>query len=140
LPRAQVPKTVTNENVPNYLNNTISTLSSRFTESDHNGSNTTDSTFFKELDQKMGENLRATVARPNTRDMLASLPADTVSLSSYDPIDELDAIIDNEDIEMAFHDSLNDLYEDNEMLEIVNPNLKLPRPNIDSKPTGLFSV
>ncbi len=141
LPRAQIPKSVTNENVQNYLNNTISTLSSNQTDSDYNRSNTTDSTFFKELDQKMGENLRATITRPNTQAMLASLPSDTIStLSSYDPIDELDSIIDNEDINMTFHDPLNELYEDNETLEVINPNLKLPRPNVDSKPTGLFSV
>jgi hypothetical protein len=141
LPRAQDPTSATNENVPTYLNNTLSSISSYRTDSDQNGSDTADSTFFKELDQKMGENLRATISRPNTRDMLASLPSDTMSTSStYDPIDELDAIIDHEDVEMTFHDSLNELYDDNEMLEVVNPNLKLPRANIDSKPTGLFSV
>jgi hypothetical protein len=141
LPRAQIPAAVTSENVQTYLNNTISTLSSRQTESDFDRSNTTDSTFFKELDQKMGENLRSTITRPNTKGMLASLPSDTIStLSTYDPIDELDAIIDNEDVNMVFHDPLNELYEDNEMLEVVNPNLTIPRPNVDSKPTGLFSV
>jgi hypothetical protein len=136
-----MPTVVTSENVDDYLNNTISTLSSHRTDSDYNRSNTTDSTFFKELDQKMGENLRATITRPNTSAMLASLPSDTIStLSSYDPIDELDAIIDDEDINTTFHDPLDDLFEDNEVLEAINPNLKLSRPNIDSKPTGLFSV
>lgn len=89
----------------------------------------------------MGENLRATVTRPNTQSILASLPSDTLSsLSSYDPIDELDSIIDNEDVDMTFHDPLNELFEDNDVLEVRNPNIKLPRPNVDSKPTGLFSV
>jgi hypothetical protein len=86
----------------------------------------------------MGENLRATITRPNTQAMLASLPSDTISTLSYDPIDELDSIIDNEDV--PFHDPLNELYEDNDLLEAINPNIKLPRPNVDSKPTGLFSV
>ena len=67
----------------------------------------------------MGENLHATITRPNTSAMLASLPSD--------PIDELDAIIDNEDIDMMFHDPLTELFEDNEILEFVNPSL-----NIDS--------
>jgi hypothetical protein len=138
LPRAQVPTSVTSENVQDYLNSTISTLSSHGTDS---RSNITDSTFFKELDQKMGENLRATITRPNTSAMLASLPSGTISSSSvYDPIDELDAIIDNEDVNTIFHDPLNELFEDNEALEVINPNLKLPRPNVDLKPSGLFSV
>lgn len=103
--------------------------------------NSTDSTFFKDLDQKMGEKLRATITRPNANAMLAGLPSDAASTaSSYDPIDELDAIIDNEDINGTFHDSLDELYGDNDMLEVMNPNLKLPRPNVDSKPAGLFSV
>jgi len=141
LPRAQMPIPVTNENFGNDLNNTISTSDSNRTDSDYNRSNTTDSTFFKELDKKMGENLRATRARPNTQAMLASLPSDTIStLSSYDPIDELDSIIDNEDLNTTFHDPLNDLFDDDEILEVRNPNFRLPRPNVDSNPTGLFSV
>ncbi|CAF2811538.1 unnamed protein product [Rotaria sp. Silwood2] len=140
LPRAQVPSSVTQGNVQNNRTNTISTYSSDRTESDDNQSNTTDSTFFKELDQKMGENLRATITRPNTSAILASLPSDTIStISNNDPIDELDAIIDNEDLNLTFHDSLDDLYEDNEIVEAVNPNFKLPRSNIESNPTGFFS-
>jgi hypothetical protein len=136
-----MPTSVGNENLGNDLNNTISTSDSNRTDSDYNRSNTTDSTFFKELDKKMGENLRATRARPNTQAMLASLPSDTMStLSSYDPIDELDSIIDNEDINTTFHDPLNDLFDDDEILEVRNPNIRLPRPNVDSNPTGLFSV
>jgi hypothetical protein len=136
-----MPIPVRNENFGNDLNNTISTSASNPTDSDYNRSNTTDSTFFKELDKKMGENLRSTITRPNTQAMLASLPSDTIStLSSYDPIDELDSIIDNEDVNTTFHDPLNDLFDDNEILEIRNPNLKLPRPNVDLNPTGLFSV
>ncbi|CAF4872457.1 unnamed protein product, partial [Rotaria sp. Silwood1] len=119
---------------------TPATDSSNRTESDEDPNNTADSAFFKELDQKMGENLRATRTRPNASAILASLPSDTIStISSNDSIDELDAIIDNEDLNLTFHDSLDDLYEDNEILEAVNPNVKLPRPNVDSKPSGLFS-
>jgi len=89
----------------------------------------------------MGEKLRATIARPNTSGIIAGLPSDALSPgSSYDPIDELDAIIDHEDLNTTFHDPLDELYDDNEMLEATNPNLKLPRPNVDSRPTGLFSV
>ncbi len=141
LPRAEIPTTVTAENVPNDLEPTVSTSGSNREDSVNTESNTTDSTFFKELDQKMGEKLRATIARPNTSAIIASLPSDTISSgSSYDPIDELDAIIDHEDLNMTFHDPLDELYDDNEMLEVMNPNLKLPRPNVNSKPTGLFSV
>ncbi|CAF4697910.1 unnamed protein product, partial [Rotaria sp. Silwood1] len=80
-----------------------------------------------------------------TSAVLSSLPTltTTQSLSSStsitsnsdDPIDELDAIIDDEDLTMTFHDPLDDLFQNNEMLEVINPNLKLPRPQIDSKPT-----
>ncbi|CAF1176917.1 unnamed protein product [Adineta ricciae] len=141
LPRAKVPTPVTADNAPTNLEPTNSTASTHPPESEPTDSNTTDSTFFKDLDQRMGEKLRATITRPNTNAVLASLPSDTAStLSSYDPIDELDAIIDNEDINPTFHDPLDELYDDNEMLEVMNPNLKLPRPNVDSKPTGLFSL
>lgn len=165
LPRAQVPATVTAENVQAYLNSTSSinttsnvpeesTLSSdRSTyrtnyEFDANG--TVNSAFFKQLDQNMGAKLRATITRPDANAVLSSLPTLTTthSISSStiatshtdDPIDELDKIIDDEDLTLTFHDPLDDLFQDNEMLEVINPNLKLPRPLIDSKPTGLFSV
>ena len=97
----------------------------------------------------MGAKLRATITRPDTNAILSSLPtvtsassssSTTVTSDSDDPIDELDAIIDDEDITMTFHDPLDDLFEDNEMLEVINPNLKLPRPQMNSQPTGLFSV
>lgn len=141
LPRAQVPTPVTSENVQDDMPSTESTLSSTQPDSDQNQMDTTDSEFFKELDQKMGENLRATIARPNASAILASLPSDTIStISSHDPIDELDAIIDNEDMDLTFHDPLNDLFEGDEMLEAINPSLQLPRPNVDSKPAGPFSV
>ncbi len=163
LPRAQVPTTVTAENVQTYLNSTSSittslnepensTLSSDRstyrTTYDHDPNETVNSTFFKQLDQTMGAKLRATITRPDTNAILSSLPTVTSSLSSSttiasssdDPIDELDAIIDDEDITMTFHDPLDDLFDDNEMLEVINPNLKLPRPQVDSQPTGLFSV
>ncbi|CAF3390569.1 unnamed protein product [Rotaria socialis] len=141
LPRAHVPTPVSNENNPDYMNSAMSTPSSSRTYSNPDQTSPADSTFFKELDQKMGENLRATIARPNTSAMLASLPSDTISLtSSFDPIDELDSIIDNEDLNVTFHDPLNDLFDDDDMLEAINPNVMLPRPIVDSKPSGLFSV
>jgi hypothetical protein len=112
---------------------------------------TINSTFFKQLDQTMGAKLRATITRPDTNAILASLPTasipsasssspTTATTASDDPIDELDAIIDDEDIAMTFHDPIDDIFQDNEMLEVINPNLKLPRPQVNSQPTGLFSV
>jgi len=163
LPRAQVPSTVTAENVQTYLNSTSSiTTSSNEPENstlssdrstyrttyDHDPNATVSSTFFKQLDQKMGAKLRATITRPDTNAILSSLPTGTSSLassatvasSSDDPIDELDAIIDDEDITMTFHDPLDDLFEDNEMLEVINPNLRLPPPEVNPPSTGRFSV
>lgn len=142
LPRAKVPEPVTGENNSDYSPKTLSTLSSNETYSNPDLNNTADSDFFKELDQKMGDNLRATRARPNTGPMLASLPADTISLAStYDPINELDSIIDNEDLNQPFDDPLDDLFnEDDDIAEAVNPNANIPRANIDSKPRGIFSV
>jgi len=161
LPRAQIPTTVTAENVQTYINSTssISTISTGPENStlssdrstyrttyDRDPNETITSTFFKQLDQNMGAKLRATITRPDTNAILSSLPAVTrtssftTTTSSDDPIDELDAIIDDEDIAMTFHDPLDDLFDDNEMLEVINPNLKLPRPQIDTQSTGLFSV
>jgi hypothetical protein len=125
LPRAQIPTSVSAQNIYNYLTNTISTSSSNQTNSNYNRSYPTDSIFFQKLDRKMGENLRATITRPNTQAMLASLPTDIISIeSSYDPINELDAIIDNEDISMIFHEPIN---LDNKRFEILNPNFRLSR-------------
>ena len=125
LPRAQVPTSGTSGNVPNDFDPSVSTSGSQRTNPDSTRSDITDSTFFKDLDQKMGENLRATRARPNTDALLASLPPNTGSMpSDYDPIDELDSIIDNEDTNSAFHDPLDDLFDDNEPLEAINPNLQ----------------
>jgi hypothetical protein len=96
----------------------------------------------------MGPKLRATITRPDISGILSSLPTVTETSSSLttttsnsdDPIDELDAIIDDEDINMTFHDPLDDLFDDDQMLEVINPNLKIPRAKIDSEPTGFFSV
>jgi hypothetical protein len=162
LPRAQVPTEVTAENVQTYLSTTSSTSaispmpgdstissdrSTYRTTYDQDTNGTINSEFFKELDQSMGAKLRATISRPDTSAILSSLPTtDTLSsgtLTSHsdDPIDDIDAIIDDDDINMAFHDPLDDLFQDDQnILEVINPNLRLPRPQVDSKPIGLFSV
>ncbi len=101
---------VTTENRQNSFNHTVSTSNDEPIYSDPTESNTTDDTFFKELEGQMREKPRATIT----------------TLSSYDPIDELDALIDQDDLNRTFHDPLDELYEDNEMLEFTNPNLKLP--------------
>lgn len=158
-----MPGTVTAENVQTYLNSTssISTIgtdpenstlssdrSTYRTTYDQDPNGTVDSAFFKQLDQTMGAKLGATITRPDTNAILSSLPtmtgtsslSTTLTSSSDDPIDELDAIIDDEDITMTFHDPLDDLFQDNEMLEVINPNFKIPRAQIDAQPTGLSSV
>lgn len=95
----------------------------------------------------MGAKLGATITRPDTSAMLSSLPSVTVAGSSStatsnsdDPIDELDAIIDDEDITMTFHDPLDDLFDDNEALEVINPNFRIPRAQVDSQLTDGSSV
>lgn len=163
LPRANLPTTVTAENVQTYLNSTtsISTTATDRSEStmdsdrstyrttyDRDPNATVDSTFFKQLDQTMGAKLGATITRPDMSAMLSSLPtvtgttslSTTVTSNSDDPIDELDAIIDDEDITMTFHDPLDDLFEDNEMLEVINPNFRIPRAQVDSPLTNAPSV
>lgn len=154
---------MTAENVQTYLSSTssISTISAGQENSelssdrstyrttyDHDPNGTVNSTFFKQLDQNMGATLRATRTRPDTNAILASLPTATATSSittantssSDDPIDELDAIIDDEDITMTFHDPLDDLFQDNEILEVINPNLKIPRAQLDSQSNSFFSV
>ena len=117
---------------------------------DRDPNETINSAFFKQLDQSMGAKLRATIARPAMSAMLTSLPAVSASLSSAttvtsgsdDPIDDLDAIIDDDDddIGMAFHDPLDDLFQENEMLEVINPNLRLPGSQGGSKGSSPSSV
>lgn len=115
---------------------------------DHDPHATVDSAFFKQLDQTMGAKLGATITRPDTTGMLSSLPTVTATASSSltttsnsdDPIDELDAIIDDEDITMTFHDPLDDLFDDNEALEVINPNFRIPRAQVNSQPTDGSSV
>lgn len=163
LPRAHAPITVTAENVQTYLNSTTSITTSATDRSestvdsdrstyrttyDHDPHATVDSTFFKQLDQTMGAKLGATITRPDMSAVLSSLPtvtaatslSTTVTSNSDDPIDELDAIIDDEDITMTFHDPLDDLFEDNEMLEVINPNFRIPRAQLDSPSTDAPSV
>jgi hypothetical protein len=96
----------------------------------------------------MGAKLRATITRPDTSAIISSLPtisetsssSTTGTSNSDDPIDELDAIIDDEDITMTFHDPLDDLFDDDQMLEVINPNLKIPRVQTDPEPASFFSV
>jgi hypothetical protein len=114
-PPVELPTTVTAENLQNYSNQTNSDR------------DRTDSRF----EQNMSANLRATITRPNTNAILA---VDTISTdNSYDPIDELDAIIDNEDLTTTFHDSLDEFFENNGMPGVVSPPLILPRRNMDSR-------
>ncbi|CAF1385731.1 unnamed protein product, partial [Rotaria magnacalcarata] len=164
LPRAQVPTTVTAENMQAYFNSTESSInaassiqdssvldgdrSTYRTNYEYDGNATVNSTFFKQLDQHMGTKLRATITRPDISAVLSSLPAiskaysisslTTIPSISDDPIDELDAIIDDEDLTMTFHDPLDDLFQDNEMLEVINPNLALPHSQMSSEPSDRF--
>lgn len=122
LPRAQIPIAVTADNVQTFLSRTTSPSQSQQSDSENNPSIASDSSFFKDLDQRMGENLRATITRPNSSALLASLPSDTnSSLTNYDPIDELDSIIDHEDISAIFHDPMTD---ETQLLEAINPLFK----------------
>ncbi len=117
LPRVQIPTSVS---VHNHSNNTTSTSSSDRRDSNYNQNHTTDSMFFQELNEN-----------PHTKTMLTSLPSDIISIrSNYDPINELDALINNEEIIMTFNEPI-DL--DNERFEMINPNFKLSRLNIDSQ-------
>lgn len=162
-----MPTKVTAENIQSYLNSTGSNTTAPTTSddltmnSDHStyrtnyefdGNESVSSDFFKKLDQDTAAKFRGTITRPDVHAILSSLPTPTTPSSGSsiasgtmesifdDPIDELDAIIDNDDLTMTFHDPLDDLFNDDEMLEVINPNLKVPRPQVDSKPTGRFSV
>lgn len=64
--------------------------------------------------------------------MTVSLPDDLITESNDDdPIHELDAIIDQEDIATPFHDALDFLEDEPELAEFFNPNLNIPRANLD---------
>ncbi|CAF1394234.1 unnamed protein product [Adineta steineri] len=99
LPRAQMPTLLTTENIQNYLKTTLNTSNTNQTNSDHIGSNTIDNIFLKDFNQTMNEKQRVKKSRFVNGTVLPNLLSDTISSqSSYDPIDELDAIIDNSDI------------------------------------------
>ncbi|CAF0812527.1 unnamed protein product [Didymodactylos carnosus] len=117
----------------------------RTTYDNDNNNQTINSEFFRDLEQTMRVNMRATVARPDMHVMLTSLPTNTTTTSTsttaytVDPFDDLDDIIDDDDLTTMFHDPLDNLFDDEEIIEVYNPNLKLPRPQVDTQPTGLFS-
>lgn len=99
---------MTNEHIPDYLDNTLSTSN---TESEFDPN-----LFFQELDEDLFENQQTIIPRVNSSSEIISIR------SIYDPINELDAIINDEEISMTFHEPI-DL--DNELFEIINPNLDL---------------
>ncbi|CAF4294724.1 unnamed protein product, partial [Adineta steineri] len=99
LPRAQMPALLTTENIQNYLATTPYMSNTNQTNSDHIESNTLDDISFTEFNQEMNEKQRVKKSRFVDGTVLPNLQLDTISTRrSYDPIDELDAIIDNSDI------------------------------------------
>ncbi len=88
LPRAQIPTPMLPENPP-----------SKFTIPRPPLGRTVDDAFFQELEETLREPRQPSIRRPDTPPTPRSLPSDVFSIgNSYDPIDELDKLIDNGDI------------------------------------------
>ena len=109
LPRAVVPVAVSAERSSN--------ASGSSSSSERESHESLDGSFFDDLDQRLNASL------PDA--MLASLPEDLIAQGATDdPIHELDAIIDREDVSTPFHDALDHLQDPS---EFINPNLNIPR-------------
>ena len=91
------------------------------TRSDRDEFSTFNSTFFKQLDQQMGDTASISSLRSEI---------DEIVPDRRDPIDDLDGIIDTDDIPMLFHDALDNLPVNDAPLEIYNPNFRIPRAHM----------
>ena len=129
LPRATPPSSVTAENVQTFINQSNSTVPS--TRSDRDDFSTFNSTFFKQLDQQLGDTASISSLRSEIDDIVPDRPDDPFPASNRrDPIDDLDGIIDTDDIPMLFHDALDNLPVNDAPLEIYNPNFRIPRAHM----------
>lgn len=100
LPRAQLPELATAENNQPSLDDSLSVTNSDSILPD------VDQSFFQDLDDQLNTN---------------SSPLN----KTYDPIHELDGIIDNEDISSLFHDALDENQSNLEPFDVVNPHVRL---------------
>jgi len=98
LPRAKPPQSATAENDQPSLNDSPSVTNSDSMLPDPN--------FFQDLDDQLNAN---------------SSPLS----ETYDPIHELDGIIDNEDISSLFHDASDENPMNSQPFDVVNPHIRL---------------
>lgn len=98
LPRAKPPESATAENDQPSSNDSPSVTNSDSMLPDPN--------FFQDLDDQLNAN---------------SSPLS----ETYDPIHELDGIIDNEDISSLFHDASDENPMNSEPFDVVNPHIRL---------------
>ncbi|CAF1653990.1 unnamed protein product, partial [Adineta ricciae] len=99
LPRIQPPAALTPDQVSHYVESVTSTLNTHETSQGNPEMNSIGSQFYRELDRLLNEQSPTTIS-PSTRSIRTfDITSDTLSsLHSYDPIYELDAILDNDDI------------------------------------------
>ena len=99
LPRIQPPASLTPDQVSHYVESITPPSNIHQTNQDNPEMNSISSQFYRELDQQLNEQSPTTTS-PSTRSIrISDITPDTLSsLHSYDPIYELDAILDNEDI------------------------------------------
>ena len=129
LPRASMPAEMTEENVHDYLEATTPNTSASRPPLQHAEVSARDDSFFTELDQKMNDKVHARISEPAYDAGASRAASDTISIQSiYDPIYELDAIIDYEDVSVAFHD---ESYGDSDILEVINPYFQLTTEDSD---------
>ena len=142
MPRANPPNAVTTENAGRYLNDTISTTSSKTLSSVQDKTGTFSRAFFDDLDKRIPTNnvTPSHTLNESIDDSIAALPAEEFI---RDPIEELDAIIDREDVSAIFHDALDHSLTDDEEFGVFNPNLNIPHVALnstDSNPTTVRKI
>lgn len=104
LPRSQLPASLTPDQISHYIESSTSTSNTHYTNQDYPEMNSISSRCYRELDRQLNEP-SPTATSPSTRGIrISDITSDTLlSLHDYDPIYELDAILDNDDISIELN-------------------------------------
>ena len=138
LPRVAMPTVLPDANYQQETS--LSAVDSVVADSEPMKHETSDRAFFEELDELI--EARSIRSGPKQMFMMDEFLQGAITSSEHrDRINELDAIIDNEDIANLFQDINADTdSHDYSTFEAVNPNLRLPRSSVNSQRTDKNSV
>jgi hypothetical protein len=111
LPRALVPTSDNDEHVTSFVNNSSSTSTNEYNDIQSRE-------FFRELDQRL--------VSPSTNKPAVNIDDD------FDRINELDAVIDQDDLSTIFHDAVDHFDLNHHSFEMINPSLNIAQITIRS--------